>query len=113
MSLKELSGSEAKSLISEGTAGWYSCAANPPIPHDKQMVVSVQGKHYLVETAQLSVEYAGVTVVGQNLKAAHRVQASGEIAELLQAEMETLQACRSVLGIPTYYGGNEEGPNDS
>ncbi|MFX8481505.1 hypothetical protein ABTL74_19325, partial [Acinetobacter baumannii] len=77
-------------LIATGAAGWYAPDANPPILHDKQIVVSLGDKNYLCSAAEITVTNPTRVTVGGLDKVAFDVTIpdGSPLVPLFKAELD-------------------------
>ena len=114
--MKKISVEEARRLVASKEAGWWSPAANPPIPHQKQYVVTLdKDVHYLLPATVFSVKPdcpVMMSIGGRQVpKMTWMVTAAGEIAELVQKAVQTLERLKlDDVSLPTFYGGSLQGP---
>jgi hypothetical protein len=91
MSLKTISEAEARRLILNGTAGYWSIhPRSVPIPNETQTVIRLQGKLFIVPATDLKVSFVGYAgkLAGRH-KGAFAIECDNdEIAKLAQAEMD-------------------------
>jgi len=112
--MKQITTAEARQLVANKEAGWWSPAANPPIPHPTQYVVTVdKDVHFLTEQFCVKpVEPVLMSYQGRLIpKMAHEVTAEGDIVALVKEAIEKSQRIKlDGIDMVTYYGGNLQGP---
>jgi len=113
--MQAISKTEGQKLIQEGKAGWYAANANPPIPHDTQLVVCAGGNYYLASTEEIKLEELGPTYItgldGSKIpKMVYNVQLEdgSELCNLLKKDFEGARDIDLGAGIPTKYTGYPE-----
>lgn len=90
MSLKTITEAEARRLILNGTAGYWSIhPRSVPIPHDAQTVIRLRGGLFIVPATDLKVSFVGYAgVLAGRHKGAFSIECDNqEIVEMAQAEM--------------------------
>jgi len=91
MSLKPISEAEARRLILNGTAGYWSIhTRSVPIPNERQTILRLDGQLFIVPASEMEVHFvAEVGVIGGRAKGAFAVTCGNEeILALAKKEME-------------------------
>lgn len=91
MSLETISEAEARRLILNGTAGYWSIhPRSVPIPNDTRTVIRLQGKLFIVPATALKVSFVGYAgVLAGRHKGAFSIECDNEeIVKLAEIEMK-------------------------
>ncbi len=113
--MREITEREGKSLINSHQAGWYAIYANPPIVHDKQMVVNINERWFLLQVPQeIEIKLvAAFPTSGMKGKGVFSVELKNEeLIGMLKPRLEKLERGPEILPhIPVYLGGNVDNPD--
>lgn len=117
--MKKITQEEAKRLITEGGAGWYSINSNAPLPHPARTVVGLGQDYYLTVPEEFELRSLGPgqlpTPSGAVItKAVFVVEVKSEELQAIFKAAINKQTTPLDLGldIPSRYGGNEPGPHE-
>ena len=104
--MRQISQTEANSLIEDGAAGFYAVWANPPVIHKQHIyVVQIGEAFHLTAPGELTIEDAGVVLLPNGLpKQAHAVSVHNEqLAALLVEETKRAKQVSLGAGVPSYH----------